>query len=324
MECFDELVTDPTVGLADIEAHLATLSGGDELFNGRYRVASTSGSTGRRGLFLWDPASGPPSWPPTTAPLTGRGWGPAKSRTRSTIGCSKRSRGVAAMTGIDPEAMAKTDTQHPSLRHGALPAQGRALLGLCRGRRASPTRAAGRHRSSAGLEERRRPRRLQPRQDRPRRHRGGDRADGLRLRAGRCSRGAARGRDQLRAAYAAPRARRGRAAHLDGDQARPDAVRDSRHPGGSRRPHGPRHVRPRHGGGDGARHAQQVLRRAAAHHPDGALLAAGHEPAGRAVADVRLGRERDHAPALHARSSSTPAGSSSPAPTTRCGAARST
>ena len=55
MEHFDELVTDPTVRLADVEAHLATLSGGDELLGGRYRVASTSGSTGRRGLFLWDP-----------------------------------------------------------------------------------------------------------------------------------------------------------------------------------------------------------------------------------------------------------------------------
>lgn len=55
VEHFDELVTDPTVRLSDVEAHLATLSGGDELFNGRYRVASTSGSTGRRGLFLWDP-----------------------------------------------------------------------------------------------------------------------------------------------------------------------------------------------------------------------------------------------------------------------------
>jgi phenylacetate-coenzyme A ligase PaaK-like adenylate-forming protein len=54
MEHFDELVTDPTVRLADVEAHLATLSGGDELLGGRYRVASTSGSTGRRGLFLWD------------------------------------------------------------------------------------------------------------------------------------------------------------------------------------------------------------------------------------------------------------------------------
>ena len=55
MEHFDELVTDPTVRLTDVEAHLATLSGGDELFGGRYRVDSTSGSTGRRGLFLWDP-----------------------------------------------------------------------------------------------------------------------------------------------------------------------------------------------------------------------------------------------------------------------------
>jgi putative adenylate-forming enzyme len=56
MEHFDELVTDPTVRLADVEAHLASLSGGDELFGRRYRVASTSGSTGRRGLFLWDPS----------------------------------------------------------------------------------------------------------------------------------------------------------------------------------------------------------------------------------------------------------------------------
>jgi phenylacetate-CoA ligase len=30
MEHFDELVTDPTVRLADVESHLATLSGGDE------------------------------------------------------------------------------------------------------------------------------------------------------------------------------------------------------------------------------------------------------------------------------------------------------
>jgi phenylacetate-CoA ligase len=58
MEHFDELVTDPTVRLTDVEAHLATLSAGDELFGGRYRVDSTSGSTGRRGLFLWDLASG--------------------------------------------------------------------------------------------------------------------------------------------------------------------------------------------------------------------------------------------------------------------------
>jgi phenylacetate-CoA ligase len=55
MEHFDELITDPTVRLADVETHLTTLSGGNELLGGRYRVASTSGSTGRQGLFLWDP-----------------------------------------------------------------------------------------------------------------------------------------------------------------------------------------------------------------------------------------------------------------------------
>ena len=55
MEHFDELITDPTIRLADVETHLTTLSGGDEFLGGRYRVASTSGSTGRRGLFLWDP-----------------------------------------------------------------------------------------------------------------------------------------------------------------------------------------------------------------------------------------------------------------------------
>jgi phenylacetate-CoA ligase len=55
MEHFDELVTNLTVRLADVDTHLTTLSGGDEVFNGRYRLASTSGSTGGRGLFLWDP-----------------------------------------------------------------------------------------------------------------------------------------------------------------------------------------------------------------------------------------------------------------------------
>src|SRR5215204_1245240 len=53
MEHFDELVTDPSLGLADVEAHLAALRG-NERFRGRYWVASTSGSTGRRGLFLWN------------------------------------------------------------------------------------------------------------------------------------------------------------------------------------------------------------------------------------------------------------------------------
>jgi phenylacetate-CoA ligase len=77
MEHFGELVTDPTVRLADVEAHLATLSGGDELFGGRYRVASISGSTGRRGSSSGALASGPPCVPTTTAPSTGLVLGPA-------------------------------------------------------------------------------------------------------------------------------------------------------------------------------------------------------------------------------------------------------
>jgi putative adenylate-forming enzyme len=54
MEHFDELVTDRSVRLADVEAHLARLTG-DERFCGRYRVVSTSGTTGVRGIFLSDP-----------------------------------------------------------------------------------------------------------------------------------------------------------------------------------------------------------------------------------------------------------------------------
>jgi phenylacetate-CoA ligase len=53
MEHFDELVTDPMVYLADVEEHVVSLRG-NERFLGRYYVASTSGSTGRRGLFLWN------------------------------------------------------------------------------------------------------------------------------------------------------------------------------------------------------------------------------------------------------------------------------
>jgi phenylacetate-CoA ligase len=53
MEHFDELVTDPAVTLAEVEAHLAALAG-NERFRGRYWVAATSGTTGQRGIFLWD------------------------------------------------------------------------------------------------------------------------------------------------------------------------------------------------------------------------------------------------------------------------------
>src|SRR6185369_12528153 len=54
MERFDELVTDRQIRLADVERHLDQLSA-PSLFLGRYRVCTTSGSTGRRGFFVFDP-----------------------------------------------------------------------------------------------------------------------------------------------------------------------------------------------------------------------------------------------------------------------------
>jgi phenylacetate-coenzyme A ligase PaaK-like adenylate-forming protein len=55
MEHFDELVTDRAVRLSDADAFLRG-EPGDRLFLDRYVVLSTSGSTGRRGVFLFDPA----------------------------------------------------------------------------------------------------------------------------------------------------------------------------------------------------------------------------------------------------------------------------
>ena len=54
MENFDEVVTDPALKLAELEAYLAR-GEGDALFRDRYVVLSTSGSTGRRGVFVFDP-----------------------------------------------------------------------------------------------------------------------------------------------------------------------------------------------------------------------------------------------------------------------------
>lgn len=53
MEHFDDLVTDRAIRLADVEAHLARMQD-DERFLSRYWVTTTSGSTGRRGIFLFD------------------------------------------------------------------------------------------------------------------------------------------------------------------------------------------------------------------------------------------------------------------------------
>ena len=55
MESFDELVTDPDVHLAEVRDFLAALEG-YRLFQDRYWVARTSGSTGSPGIFLWNRA----------------------------------------------------------------------------------------------------------------------------------------------------------------------------------------------------------------------------------------------------------------------------
>ena len=58
MENFDEAVTTPDLRLVDLEAHLrfVTRSGGDPArpFRGRWRVAATAGTCGRRGIFAWN------------------------------------------------------------------------------------------------------------------------------------------------------------------------------------------------------------------------------------------------------------------------------
>lgn len=58
MEGFDEAVTVPGLRLADVEAHLNELveAGGDpgRPWRGRWWAAQTAGTTGRRGVFVWD------------------------------------------------------------------------------------------------------------------------------------------------------------------------------------------------------------------------------------------------------------------------------
>lgn len=53
MEHFDEVVTDRSVRLADVESFLRQ-EPADARFRGRYVTLATSGSTGRRGVFLFD------------------------------------------------------------------------------------------------------------------------------------------------------------------------------------------------------------------------------------------------------------------------------
>ena len=52
MERFDDWVTDPRLKLAEVERHLEGLAG-DDLHLGQSRVMASSGSTGRRGVFVY-------------------------------------------------------------------------------------------------------------------------------------------------------------------------------------------------------------------------------------------------------------------------------
>ncbi len=53
---FDEIVTDPRLHLTDLVSFLDRPKVNDELYLGRYRVAATSGSSGRRSVMASDPA----------------------------------------------------------------------------------------------------------------------------------------------------------------------------------------------------------------------------------------------------------------------------
>jgi len=53
MERFEEWVTDPRLRLSEVEAHLERVRG-DELYLGSYRCMPTGGSTGRKGIFVYD------------------------------------------------------------------------------------------------------------------------------------------------------------------------------------------------------------------------------------------------------------------------------
>ena len=58
MERFDDVSTSPAITMAGVEAHAAAMAERTAagLYLGRYRVNATSGSTGRRGLFVFDRA----------------------------------------------------------------------------------------------------------------------------------------------------------------------------------------------------------------------------------------------------------------------------
>jgi phenylacetate-CoA ligase len=69
MRNFDDVVTDRAIRLGDVEEHV-TRTRGAERFAGRYTISASSGSTGQRGFFVFDPSEwgmllttyGRPAW----------------------------------------------------------------------------------------------------------------------------------------------------------------------------------------------------------------------------------------------------------------------
>jgi len=54
MSHFDQIITDPRLTLAGVEAHLASLTDAPRHLHDRYQVVASGGSTGVRGVFVYD------------------------------------------------------------------------------------------------------------------------------------------------------------------------------------------------------------------------------------------------------------------------------
>jgi phenylacetate-CoA ligase len=83
MDNFDELITDAAVRLKQVEAFLAGCSG-DDRFLERYVVTATSGTTGRRGIFISDPREWAAYLAPFARPSVWAGLAPSPLRPRRT------------------------------------------------------------------------------------------------------------------------------------------------------------------------------------------------------------------------------------------------
>lgn len=100
MRNFDDVVTDRAIRLRDVEEHFARTRGA-ERFAGRYTISASSGSTGQRGFFVFDPSEwgmllatyGRPGWwaglnprvsyvirPPVTSSATECAWRSSRAR----------------------------------------------------------------------------------------------------------------------------------------------------------------------------------------------------------------------------------------------------